>query len=55
MTFRQVRLPARKPDYRPAFVLDDVSRGSFTKIKVAEPKAGKKQQIFAHNSKQIKK
>ena len=39
----------------PAIVLDDVNRGSFTKIKVAEPKAGKKQQIFAHNSKQIKK
>ena len=55
VTFRNVRLTARKADYRPAIVLDDVSRGSFTKIKVAEPKAGKKQQIFAHNSKQIKK
>lgn len=55
VTFRNMRLTARKADYRPAIVLDDVNRGSFTKIKVAEPKAGKKQQIFAHNSKQIKK
>ncbi len=55
ITFKNVKLTARKADYRPAIVLDDVTQGSFTKMKITEPKAGRKQQIFAYKSTKIKK
>ncbi len=55
VAFRNVRLTAKKSDYRPAIVLDDVTCGSFTKMKISEPKAGKKQQIFAYKSTKIRK
>ena len=47
VTFKNVKLTALKKDYRPAIVLDDVHNGAFTKIKVVEPSAGKKEKIHA--------
>ena len=55
VTFRNVKLTALKKDYRPAIVLDDVNNGTFTKIKVTEPSAGKKAKIHAYKSTNIKK
>ena len=53
--FSNVKLTAKAKDYRPAVVLDDVQGGSFKKIKVAEPSAGKKPKIFVYKSKNISK
>ncbi len=53
--FRNVKLTAKKADYRPAIVLDDVHDGTFTKIKVKEPRNGKKPMIFTYKSKNIRK
>ena len=53
--FSNVKLTAKAKDYRPAVVLDDVQGGSFKKIKVAEPSAGKKPKIFVYKSKSISK
>ena len=50
-----MKLTALKKDYRPAIVLDDVHNGAFTKIKVVEPSAGKKEKIHAYKSTKIKK
>ena len=50
-----MKLTALKKDYRPAIVLDDVHNGTFTKIKVVEPSAGKKEKIHAYKSTKIKK
>ena len=55
VTFKNVKLTALKKDYRPAIVLDDVHNGAFTKIKVVEPSAGKKEKIQAYKSTKIKK
>lgn len=53
--FSNVKLTAKAKDYRPAVVLDDVQGGSFKKIKVAEPSAGKKPKIFVYKSNNISK
>ena len=50
-----MKLTALKKDYRPAIVLDDVHNGAFTKIKVVEPSAGKKEKIHVYKSTKIKK
>ena len=55
VTFKNVKLTALKKDYRPAIVLDDVHNGAFTKIKVVEPSAGKKEKIHVYKSTKIKK
>ena len=55
VTFKNVKLTALKKDYRPAIVLDDVHNRAFTKIKVVEPSAGKKEKIHAYKSTKIKK
>ena len=55
VTFRNVKLTALKKDYRPAIVLDDVHNGTFTKIKVVEPSAGKKEKIHVYKSTKIRK
>ena len=54
VTFKNVKLTALKKDYRPAIVLDDVHNGAFTKIKVVEPSAGKKEKIHVYKSTKIK-
>ena len=55
VTFKNVKLKALKKDYRPAIVLDDVHNGTFSKIKVSEPDAGKKDKIYLFKSTGIKK
>lgn len=55
VTFTNVKLKALKGDYRPAIVLDDVHRGTFGKVEVSEPGAGKKEQIYQYKSTGIKK
>ena len=52
---KNVKLTALKKDYRPAIVLDDVHNGAFTKIKVVEPSAGKKEKIHVYKSTKIRK
>lgn len=55
VTFKNVKLTAQKKDYRPAIVLDDVHKGSFSGIQVEEPSKGKKETIHTYKSTDIKK
>jgi len=55
ITFDRIKITAKKKDYRPAFVLDDVQHGSFQKITVNEPDAKKKEQIYTYKSTDIKR
>ena len=55
INFRNIKLTARKADYRPAIVYDDVQGGSLQKIKVNEPKYGKKPTIYTNNCSSIKR
>jgi len=55
VTFKNVKLTALKKDYRTAIVLDDVSNGTFSDIKVIEPNHGKKENIHVYKSTNIKK
>ncbi|MBZ4189510.1 glycoside hydrolase family 28 protein [Niabella beijingensis] len=48
--FSNITLRAREGDYRPAIVLDDVKGAALDKINVTEPGAGKKKQVFLHNT-----
>lgn len=54
--FKNVTLRAKKQDYRPAIVLDDVKNSSFSGIKVEEPDKKKddpKDKIFQYRSENI--
>jgi polygalacturonase len=48
--FENVTLTARKRDYRPAIVIDGVTRATFKGIKFNEPESEGKQQIFQYKS-----
>jgi polygalacturonase len=48
--FENVKLFARKKDYRPAVVIDDVSGALFKGMKFIEPESRGKQQIFQYKS-----
>lgn len=54
ITFDNVTLEAKKADYRPAIVLDDVKGGDFKNVNYIEPNK-KKAQLFIYKSQQIKK
>ena len=49
--FTNVRLSAKKKDYRPAVVLDDVTHSTFVGLQVTEP--GKKAVFFQHKTEGI--
>ena len=55
VTFRNVKLTARKADYRPAIVFDDVTNGVLARVKVSEPKAGGKTEVYTYKSTNIKR
>ncbi|MDD4659886.1 MAG: glycosyl hydrolase family 28 protein [Massilibacteroides sp.] len=55
VVFKNVKLTAKKKDYRPAIVLDDVDGGVFTGTKFNEPDSKKKVEIFTYKSDHIKK
>jgi polygalacturonase len=48
--FENVTLRARVKDYRPAIVIDDITRATFKEVKFDEPESGSKQQIFQYKS-----
>lgn len=47
--FENVKLIARKPDYRPAIVADNIKGLQIQKVQFVEDKAGKKKQIIKNN------
>lgn len=53
INFKNVTFRAMAPDYRPSIVADDLQGGSFTRMTFDEVKAGNKEQIFLHNSKNV--
>lgn len=55
VTMKNVTLRALQKDYRPAIVTDDLQGGSFQKIKIQEPAAGKKPKIYTWRSTGVKK
>lgn len=55
ITFKNIKLTALKKDYRPAIVLDDVHKGTFSGIQVEEPSKGKKETVHVYKSTDIKK
>lgn len=55
LVFKNVKLTARKKEYRPAIVLDDVHDGTFTGIVVEEPSKVKKEMIHVYKSTNINK
>ena len=55
VTFENVVLTAKKTDYRPAIVMDDVHNGHFEGTVINEPKSQRKKQIFVYKSTQIVK
>jgi polygalacturonase len=50
ITFENVKVTAEKPDYRPAFVFDNVHGASLNGVTFIEPNADKKQQLYHHRS-----
>ena len=48
--FDNVKVTAEKPDYRPAFVLDNAHGVIFNGVTFTEPNAEKKEQLYAHRS-----
>lgn len=54
ITFNNVVFKAKKTDYRPAIVTDDVEDSKFINVKIVEPKAEHKKQIFLYHSKNTK-
>lgn len=55
VVFQNITLTAKKKDYRPAIVLDDVHGGQFTGMKMNEPDSKKKIEFFTYKSENIKK
>ena len=53
ITFDNVVLTAKKADYRPAIVMDDVHNGDFKRTTINEPESEKKEQIITHQSANI--
>jgi hypothetical protein len=53
VVFDNVTLTARKPDYRPAIVMDDVKKSDFRKVIVNEPDDKDKKQLILHQSSDI--
>ncbi len=51
--FKNVKFVAKKPDYRPAVVADNLDTGSFNNMVFEEDQANDKKQIFLHNSKNV--
>ncbi|WP_018627664.1 glycoside hydrolase family 28 protein [Niabella aurantiaca] len=52
--FDNIVLRAKESDYRPAIVFDDVQKASFNKIRVEEPGAKGKKQLFLHHTTRTK-
>jgi hypothetical protein len=52
--FENVTLTAQKKDYRPAIVIDGVTGATFKGVKFSEPGSEGKQQIFRHQSEDIR-
>lgn len=50
ITFKNVTFKASKSDYRPAVVADKITNSKFIDVKVKEPNAEQKKQIFIHKS-----
>jgi hypothetical protein len=53
VSFENVTFTAKKKDYRPSVVLDDVKDVSFTGLIVHEPESVGKQQVFSHKTSQL--
>jgi hypothetical protein len=53
VSFENVTFTAKKKDYRPSVVLDDVKDVSFTGLVVHEPESVGKQQVFSHKTSQL--
>jgi polygalacturonase len=53
ITFENVTFTAKKKDYRPSIVLDDVQGASFSGLVVNEPESAGKQAIFPYKSSNI--
>lgn len=53
VSFENVTFTAKKKDYRPSVVLDDVKDVSFTGLVVHEPESMGKQQVFSHKTSQL--
>jgi polygalacturonase len=53
--FENVTVTARKKDYRPAFVLDDVHQATFKQLQIAEPGDNRKEQMVIYKSSGIVK
>lgn len=52
--FNNVTVRAKRKDYRPAIVMDDVNGIDFKNVKILEPNAGHKKQIFSYKSQNVK-
>ncbi|MHA8067543.1 glycoside hydrolase family 28 protein [Aquirufa sp. ROCK2-A2] len=50
ITFENVTFTAKKKDYRPSIVLDDVNGANFSGMKINEPESAGKTQIFPYHS-----
>ena len=55
ITFDNVVLKAKKPDYRPAIVMDDVHNGDFRQMVINEPESQGKQQLIEYQTTNIVK
>ena len=55
ITFENVVLKAKKTEYRPAIVLDDVHNGNFKGMVIQEPESQSKEQMIIHKSTSIVK
>lgn len=53
VSFENVTFTAKKKDYRPSVVLDDVKDVSFAGLVVHEPESVGKQQVFSHKTSQL--
>lgn len=54
INFNNVTLRAKKKDYRPAIVIDDVNGIDFKNVKIEEPDSGHKKEIFSYKSQNVK-
>ena len=52
--FENVIVTAKKPDYRPAVVLDDVHGVSFKSVTFTEPEANRKKQVYSHRASEVR-
>ena len=53
ITFKNVKFVAKKKDYRPAIVTDDVKGLNLINMQYVEPESEKKEQVFTYKTENV--